>query len=177
MLQISLDGGMQEEYFAASQSIVEDRARGRQKPYFQRLEKSPLELAVQIAFQEEWTDGDLRALRRWLTEPHYYAPLIFSSDPEKIYYALYVDEPRLIHNARNEGYITLRFRCNDGYAYSPLMMSEQYDWEDNPTHIGLMQFTAGIHIGTVTNEWQQLTLAAERRRWSDLPPDSSWENL
>ncbi|MNZ98186.1 Phage tail protein [compost metagenome] len=178
MLNVNLDGGMQSEYFAASQSINEDKTRGRSKPYFQGIEKEPLSLTVNFAFEEEWTRDELRYVRRWLTEPNYYSPLIFSNDPEKIYYAIYIDEPELLHNSVSQGYITLNFRCNDAYAYSPLMLSPLYDWDESPLTITKNDFSSGELNGVVLDLNNRLTLSTTSLTWIDmLPNGATWNDI
>ncbi|REK76303.1 distal tail protein Dit [Paenibacillus paeoniae] len=177
MLNVSLDGNMQEEYLAASQSILEDKIRGRHKPYFQGIAKKPLELTVHFAFENGWDAEELRSIRRWLTEPAYYVPLTFSNDPEKIYYVLYSDDPHLLHNSAAQGYVTLRFRCNDSYAYSPLMTSQVYDWTEQMHTINHNEFHAGDRLGTTLDSSGQLTLTPNVFKWSDLPVNGVWSDI
>lgn len=177
LLHVTLESGMQEQYFAASQSINEDSIRGRHKPYFQGVTKKPLELTVHIAFEHDWDQDELRKIRSWLTEPDYYVPLSFSDHPEKIYYVLYMDEPLLTHNTANQGYITLRFRCNDAYAFSPLITSPLYDWVENQTVITHSQFNTGHTHGVIIDTGGHLTLASTPFRWTDLPVQATWATI
>lgn len=177
MLNVTLDGSMQEEYLGASQSILEDKIKGRHKPYFQGIEKKPLELTVHFAFENGWTTEELRSIRRWLTEPSYYVPLTFSNDPEKIYYVLYIDDPYLLHNSASQGYVTLRFRCNDSYAYSPLMTSPIYDWAENVQTIRHQDFSAGELLGIVQDASGRLSLTPDVFKWSDLPASAVWSDI
>lgn len=178
-MNVSVDSGvMKDEPFAASQSIIQERIRGRTKPYFQDVEKENLVLSVTFAFEDAWDRRRIQEVKRWLTEPTYYTPLIFSDDPEKIYYALYVDEPLLHHNSKKEGYITIRFECNDAYAYSPELISQEYNWDTSPLIIAKSNFNDGSRVGGVTiNELNQVTLNTSYIKWSDLPSNWTWLDL
>ncbi len=177
MLNVNLNGGMQDEYFAASQSILEDGTRFRTKPYFHGTKKEPLKLQVSFAFEYDWGVNDLRYVRSWLTEPTNYVPLIFSNEPEKIYYVLYVDEPELLHNSLSQGYLTLNFRCNDAYAFSPLMLSEIYEWEDNPFHLTQHAFVEGELNGLVLDKNNHLTLQPDSFTWNKLNDEATWNEI
>ncbi|MFF2090184.1 distal tail protein Dit [Paenibacillus sp. NPDC058174] len=176
MLNVNLDGGMHNQYFASSQSINEVKIRGKTKSYFQSVEKDPLKISVTFAFEEGWDETSLRSIRKWLTEPTYYAPLKFSNNNEKIYYALYVDEPELLHNSLSQGYITINFRCNDAYAYSPLMLSPIYDWDESPLVITQKRFNNGQLNGVVLNTDDQITLATASPTWGSLPSSALWSD-
>lgn len=169
LLNISLDGGMQQEYFAAGQSINKITIKDRHKPYFQNVKKDVLTLTVDFAFEDNWTEDELRSVRRWLTEPTYYAPLIFSSNPEKIYYALYIDRPELYHNSMSQGYLTITFECNDAYAYSPLILSPLYEWDKNDYAKTMTTFQSGEKQSIVTDSNGHLIINTQRVRWSDFP--------
>jgi putative phage tail component, N-terminal domain len=180
MLNVSLEGGMQEEYFAASQSIIETKISGRDKPYFQRKEKAPLKLTVNFAFEEHWDEKELNFIRRWLSEPEYYVPLTFSNNNEKIYYVLYEDEPMLVHNSLRQGYITINFRCNDSYAFSPITykpnVDDFYNWDSGIENILVNDFTNGTHNQTIV-ENDKLTLSSDTVRWRDLPLHLTWREI
>lgn len=179
LLNVSLDGGMQQEYFAAGQSINKITIKDRHKPYFQNIKKDVLTLTVDFAFEENWTEDELRSVRRWLTEPTYYAPLIFSNNPEKIYYALYIDRPELYHNSLSHGYLTITFECSDAYAYSPLTMSEIYNWSDlSNKSIRTNDFINGKHVRTATNTNSHIILPSSNLTWNDIFNGfSTWNQL
>lgn len=174
---VTLDGGMQEEYFASSRSIVEDKTRGRSKPNFQRIEREPLTLSVSFAFEDTWDERTIQEVRRWLTETDYYKPLIFSNHPEKIYYALCTDNPVLIHNGLKQGYMNLTFRCNDAYAYSPLSLSKVYDWDETVVTVSENSFSAGHNHGLALDGNQHLTLQSSFNKWENLSPSVTWQDI
>jgi len=115
---INIDTGMQSEPFFAERSIEEIEIPGNETPYFQRVKSKPLSFAVSFMFNDKWDERKLREVRRWLKQD-YYQPLWFEEEPERIYYALAVEDSTLIHNCLKQGYVTLTFRCDSPYAYSP----------------------------------------------------------
>lgn len=129
IINCNLSSGMLEEPFSAEREIVETKIRGRNKPYFQEIEEKPLEFNLNFAFETGWTEESLQAVKRWLLKP-YYAKLIFSEDPDKIYYGIFVSEPTVSHNGCNQGYFTCNFRCDGSYIYSPIYV-ENFDFSAN----------------------------------------------
>lgn len=174
---VSISTGLYEEPFSYSRSIVEDSVRGRSKPYFQGLQKEPLKFSVSFAFDDTWDPTLIRRAAHWLTEQTYYQPLVFSSDPEKIYYALAIDDPNLVHNGLNQGYVTLTFRCNDAYAYSPVMLSRVYEWKMNPLTIDVGEFADGTLHHLQLDSQLKLTLPQTRPKWNDYGPTVRWTDI
>jgi predicted phage tail component-like protein len=129
MMNVSMSASLYEEPFAAQREIKEIKIRGRNKPYFQEIEKSPLTLNLNFAFTETWDDDLMHRVKSWLLKD-YYKPMIFSQDLDKIYYCVCVSEPKTLHNGLKEGYCTLEFRCDSSYAYSPVY-TFQYDLSVN----------------------------------------------
>ncbi|AZK47117.1 distal tail protein Dit [Paenibacillus lentus] len=182
ILNVSLSGdGMSEEPLAASREIHEVSIKGRDQPYFQGIEKDPLRFNVSFAFQERFNTQKLREVARWLTEHEYYQPLFFTNDlgvePEKIYYALVVDEPALVHNSLQQGYITLTFRCDSPYAYSPRILSKKYDWADQPFTNRINHFSNNTHERTGVDPAGHLVLTPSRTTWADIPSGTRWTDL
>ena len=129
MMNVSMSTGLYEEPFSAPREIKEIKIRGRNKSYFQRIEKSPLTLNLNFAFTETWNDDLMHRVKSWLLRD-YFKPMIFSQDLDKIYYCVCVSEPKTLHNGLKEGYCTLEFRCDSSYAYSPVY-TFQYDLSVN----------------------------------------------
>jgi len=123
--------GMLEEQFIANREILETTIRGRDKPYFQGLKKSPLIIPVSFAIEDKWDENSIRDIARYLTNHNYYQPLYFSSNINRIYYALTVEDSTLIHNTLKQGYINLNFRCDSNTSYSPQYLSSLYDLSSN----------------------------------------------
>lgn len=113
----SPNGGLFEEDFLPKRTIVETKIPYRDNPYHQRVDLEPLSFSLTI-FISEWKERDnLRQIAKWLYQP-YYKPLIFSTNLNRIYYALFEGDSKLVHNGAKEGYITLNVRCSSPYTYS-----------------------------------------------------------
>lgn len=119
----SPDGGLFQEAFLPSRSIIEKKIPKRNKAYFQGVDSDPLSFSFHI-FLEEWAVRDnLRQIQRWLFQP-YYKPLIFGSQTEKMYYAILEGDSELTHNGGKEGYVHITMRCDSSYSYSQFIFNE-----------------------------------------------------
>lgn len=131
IININVNSGMAEEILVPERTILEQKVKGKTIPYFQSIEYSPRVIPVSFAFDNTFDNNKLQNAVRWLCGQEYYKPLIFSENPNRIYYALVAEsELKLIHNYNYSGYITLNFRCNDYYAYSPLYQ-KYFDLSNN----------------------------------------------
>lgn len=175
------DNMMLEEPLASSREILEESIKGSTRPYFQGMKKSPLRFSVSFAFEDRFNTAKIREVARWLTEHDYYQPLYFTNDlgkePEKIYYALVIDEPTLIHNGLQHGYITISFRCDSPYAYSPPISSRVYEWKDAPYSLKIDDFSTHTLERTTIDNSGDLILQAYAPRWSDIPAGTRWKDL
>ena len=128
IINCKIDSGLFNEPFLAPRTIKETQIRGR-SPYFQEVERQNLSFSVTFAFRSGWdTKEKLREVARWL-DSDYYKPLIFYDDlipngEEVIYYSILSDAPQIVHNGRNEGYLTLQFKTNSSYGFSPIYLSQ-----------------------------------------------------
>lgn len=118
-----------EESFLSSRSIEEESIAGRDKPYFMGLENEPLEFPMTIYF--DVFDKDKRREVARLFSVNYYKPLIFDSNPDRIFYCMYDGDFDKKHNGQNQGYITLNMKCDSPYSYSPVYTTRVYDLTDN----------------------------------------------
>ncbi|WP_068620011.1 phage tail domain-containing protein [Paenibacillus tuaregi] len=181
ILNVNMSSGMLEEPLAASREILEESVRGRDRPYFQGIRKSPLKFNVSFAFEDSWNTAKMNEVARWLTEHTYYQPLFFSNeigrDPERIYYALVVDEPNLVHNGLRQGYITLTFRCDSPYTYSPQLTSREYKWDQKPLDVPISDFTTGNSAAMTTDGNGYLILNPVRPKLADIPPNTKLAEL
>lgn len=137
----NLGSGMSEEPFVSERTIREVKIRGNSKRYFQNIGHEPLEFPVSFVFDNLWDSDKIREVARWLCNQTYYQPLYFSANINRIYYALVVDSPNLVHNSLSQGYINLTFRCKDCYSYSPVYTSNIYDLSSNVPEGTIIEFS------------------------------------
>lgn len=181
ILNVTMSSGMYEESLAPSRSIQEVSIKGRDRPYFQGTKKDPLKFNVSFAFEDTWDTQKIREVTRWLTEQDYYQELYFTNDigrdPERIFYALFVDDPVLVHNGIREGYVNLTVRCDSPYSYSPMFTSRLYKWDQHKYNTGIDDFNAGVKTSTIVDIDGQLILNPHRPKWSDYAPSTQWSGL
>jgi len=131
IMNIHVDNsGLYQETFLSNRNIIEQTTRYNQKPYFIEAIESPKQIQVSFAFYNGFDEDKLHAVARALKKD-YYCPLIFSENPDKIYYALCIDENNLIHTGNSQGYISLQFRLNSPYVFSPVYSTVLYDLSSN----------------------------------------------
>ena len=174
---INLNSGMMEEFFTSQKEIKEVKIQGRDKPYFQNIERQPLEFNVSFGFYDSWDEKKLREVGRWLTEQKYYQELYFSygenENPERIFYALQVGDSSLIHNGLKQGYVNLTFRCDGAYAYSPYKMNKTYNWTYENIDKNITTFNSSTFYNTKKiNDAVSLTL--NQPTWEDYPESLTW---
>ncbi|TPF17923.1 distal tail protein Dit [Priestia megaterium] len=125
LTQVYVDSGLFEEKFVAPRAINEVTIRGNDTPYYQGVSLSPLEFTVKLYFEEGFTSETIRNVARWLIKNDY-KPLTFDSNPERVFYAMFIGDSNLIHNGCEQGYIVLNVRCNSPYSYSKLKDSDDF---------------------------------------------------
>ncbi len=130
LIQVNLDNGMFEEQFGASREIIETTVRGSDTPLFHRVEESPLEFEMTIAFERDYTDEDIDNVVLWLFQD-IYKPLFFETKPNKIYYCMPVGDATIAHNGLKQGYITLLMRCKSSRVVSPTITTPTYNLSTN----------------------------------------------
>jgi predicted phage tail component-like protein len=123
------NSGLYNESFLAPRSIRQVKTKYG-KSYFQGIDQENLTLKVTFAFTKTWDDELIREVARWLSEPNFYSPLIFSSNPDRIFYAIITNSPQLIHNGCREGYVELDFLCSHPWSFSPVY-TQTFDLSSN----------------------------------------------
>ena len=131
IINCHVETGLYQEPFLANRELVQVKIRYNDKPLFQRIKKNQIEFKLSFAFEDTWDEQSIRKIAR-LFDKDFYAPMIFSSNPEVIYYCLCVDDSEKIHTGLRQGYLQLQFICDSSYAYSPTYSTEVYDLTDNP---------------------------------------------
>ncbi|MCG7406384.1 phage tail family protein [Paenibacillus sp. ACRRX] len=177
IVNVNVSGGLLEEAFAPTRNITEFRIAGRDKPYSQTIQKEPLKFHLTFAFEEGWDTSKIREVTKWLTEVDYYKELSFSTDPERIFYAIVVDDPTLLHNGMNEGYLTLTFRCSSPYSYSPVYTSQIYEFQDRTYEQTIDTFDKGQREGIILNAQGHLVLDPSKPTWQQYSPPTKWSDI
>lgn len=120
LINIVTDNGMYDETFIASRELNETKVRGNSRPMLHSIEDSPLEFEMTIAFENNFTEQSIDSIIRWLFVD-YYRPLHFEGDEGKVFMAIAIGSPQIIHNGLNQGYFTLSMRCDSSKVYSPMV--------------------------------------------------------
>lgn len=131
IMNVSVSPGLYDEHFLSNRTINEYSIRGRSKPYFVELNRDPNTLNLTFLPEGELTEERLNEIARWL-DVDFYEPLMFSSMPDKVFYAMCVDSSSLYHNG-NQGYITLSMRLDSPNSYSHEILTPWYEIPDKPT--------------------------------------------
>lgn len=161
------DDGLFEDNFLPNRKIVEKKIANREKPYFQRVEHEPLSFSLSFAI-EDWEHREtLRKLARWFFQP-YYKPLVFDSNPNRVFYAIFEGDSQLFHNGLKEGYIELNIRCDSPYSYTFEQTKEKIEMSDSNVGVTInlnnSNFNDGEMINTEANS-NGLTLSGSVSTW------------
>lgn len=132
VINCKVDSGLFEEGFLPSRSIIEEKIPGRDKPYFKGFDYDPFEFPMTLYFEDGMCQEKRRNLAMLLMT-NYYKPLIFESNPSRIFYCMYQGDPRLLHNGIEQGYVTITMRCDSPFSYTPFYTTDVYDLSKNNT--------------------------------------------
>ena len=133
---------MQEEFFMHSRELITTQIKGRDELYLQYKKNNTFNFSVTFAFENTFTNNDLRVLKRLLNS-EYFIPLQFINESDDqtslnyIYYIMLSDESTLTHNCLNQGYVSLNFISNSPYCFSEYMKSQLYDLSVNDTYTNI----------------------------------------
>lgn len=119
IIAVDIDTGMQETHFGVTQKIVEEKSPNTIKPFFYGVEREPFTFGMKFTKQSRWTYDEKIEFARMLFQP-FYQDLRSEEYPEVVYKVICVDEPKKIFNGEDRGYITVQFRTDSAYAWSPL---------------------------------------------------------
>lgn len=174
------DDGLFEENFLPNRKIVEKKIANREKPYFQRVENEPLSFSLSFAIAD-WEDKEtLRKLARWLFQPHY-KPIVFDSNPNRVFYVILEGDSSLFHNGLNEGYIEIELRCDSPYGYTHEQTKENTKFRnsntgkafsdnlstfENGSLFNIKNTSNGLTIDTVLTTWGMIYATA--KYWGEL---------
>lgn len=129
IINAKIDTGLSQESFLPTRTIQEIKIRGKNEPYFMGTSYDPIEIPLTLVFENGFTTDQLKDVASWLTTDGY-APLIFENKQSHVYYAIVVAEGILNHNHLNQGYVTVTFRCDSPFAWTP-MYSSNFEYPSN----------------------------------------------
>ncbi len=125
----SLETGTKTATFGVERDIIEEKISKNPIPYFFGLEESPLCFELTMYREREW-DYDTRfEVVRWLFQDEY-KNFISSDNPSIIYNCIVYSRPEKILIGNIPRLITLKFRCDSPWAWSPVFKTI-YDLSDN----------------------------------------------
>jgi phage-related protein len=127
IMNVSIDNNPFSEPFLANRVIKEFIVKGKKNPYHSYIQTDPLSFTLNFVLSNGFDDSLLSQIKQWFYVD-YYKPLTFSESPDKVYYAMPVDAPVITHNGLGEGYVTVNFRCDSPFSYSPDIMTQWYDF-------------------------------------------------
>lgn len=136
VIKANFNTGLVSESFTPNRKILETKPRGSDISHLQGFTYDDLEIPVELVFEKGFNAEKLGLLADWLTTD-YYAPLIFGDKDTHIYYATLISEGVLNHNCLEQGYVSVKFKCDSPFAWTPVY-SHSYDLSINDnegTHI------------------------------------------
>lgn len=123
-VQVSQSGLYKEQLFGDI-SIIETQIRHKKTPYYQGLQRTPLEFSLTFAFDQNAYPGVVRQIANlFWTET--YLPFYTSDNPNRIWMCMPANKSAINHNGMSQGYIELDMRCDSPYMYAPTVTTEVY---------------------------------------------------
>jgi len=128
LINVNYDVSLPDELFISERDIEVSQSAGRDDVYFVDVVNLPLVIDLHFAFKYGFGKNHeyLTEVSRWLNQD-YYQPLIFSEQPNRIYYCMCDGDTELIHNQAGAGLISLTMRNMDNYARSQFYISDIYE--------------------------------------------------
>ncbi len=142
--------GLFKENFLPNRKIIEKKIANREKPYFQRVEHEPLSFSLSFAIADWENPETLRKLARWFFQP-YYKPLVFDSNPNRVFYAIFEGDSSVFHNGMGEGYIELNIRCDSPYSYTFEQTKEDTEFRDSNIGTSVKINSSNFALGVLDN--------------------------
>jgi len=139
IINCSVSSSLYEENFIFKRDLQTQYIKGNQRTMLTHIKENPLTIDLTFAFNDSFTDADLRYLGRVLNS-NFFIPIKFINDStdetkvDKIYYILLNDDSRLYHTGINQGYVTLNFLTSSSYCFSDKITTETYNLSVNPTY-------------------------------------------
>lgn len=120
LIAVNIGGGMQEDPFGISQSIIEEKNEYKDNPYFFGVNRQPISFQINFAriYNQKWDYKTKLDFVRLMFTP-YYKELKSEDCPQIIYKVICIDTATKVLNGNDQGYITLHFRTDAPWAWGP----------------------------------------------------------
>lgn len=174
LINCQVSTGLYNDVFLSDREIREIETRGREKPYFQEVNRLPLSLSLTFGFIEPYNGQKIREVARWLDQSQY-KPFYTEVHPEMIFYCVLNSSSELLHNGLGEGYVNIEMRCDSPYAYSPKTLSKIYDWEETILNMGDNEFD-GDKDNLIVDSGS-LSLDPNKTSWGDFSSSEKWKDI
>lgn len=115
---VNVNQGMMESHFGIVQSVIEDKTSDLDIPHFFGVDKQPFTFTMTFAKEKKWDYKTKLDFARLLFTP-YYQELESVNQPEVVYKVICVDQPKKVLNGIDRGYITISFRTDAPWGWSP----------------------------------------------------------
>jgi len=176
---VNSSSGLFEEFFLPTREIHEQKSFGRDKPYFIETTRKPLSFNLRLYIDKDVIEEKMQVIKRWLFQD-YYKPLIFSYNPNKIYYAMIHDNSTLTHNGIDSGYVDINVRCDSPYVYTPEYFEENVLNKTKKVvkeiAVDESNFSEGLMNGLGLNLEGNLELN-EILIWGQIPENTKWGEI
>lgn len=128
------NSGLLEVPFGVSQSINEEKIKGRLIPYKYGINREPLSFTVTLCLEDnyKWDDDFRKSVVQWLFQEDY-APFISDDHPDIVYYCIPTGDVKRYDNWLQQGYTTITFRCDAPWGWSYPQAVADYDFSDLTT--------------------------------------------
>lgn len=179
LINCQVGSGLFSEPFVAEKQIKELTTKGRDKPYFQGVKRSPLVFPLTFYFEDGYDEQKIRDIANWIDQD-YYKPFFTTGNTERIFYCMMHSSSDLLHNGLQQGYVNIQMRCDSSYTYSSTRISSIYDWSQVTTNF-IETSQADFNLGTldnlVSNSGGTLTITSTKGKWSDLATPTLWTEI
>lgn len=127
--QVNFENGlMQTETLIPDRSINKVQRQNSSVVDFYSVTNSPLTFSVFFYCEKELTEDRKVEIIKWLNK-NTYKTMRFETMPDNYYYAI-ATKIDVTHDTMEKGYFTAEFECNSPYAYTELLMSDEYTITD-----------------------------------------------
>lgn len=136
LMIVNLNNGMYEDMFLSNRSISTQKPHGRTKTMLQKIEEEDISFELELAFMKGFNDQIIEEVALWL-RTNYYRPFYFENRPDRLMYAMVVDESLTSHMGvpdNNEGYIKIKVQTNSAKMFSQKILTSKYPIPSSGTY-------------------------------------------